>query len=205
MTNDNLNVGNLGDIPNDKWKKFFDVFPEIETLENTKWRPVHLIAYFCKKYYETYNVKYSFKFNSPSPSKSFEVFQMKKLAINLSSNPSILRDYIDWAYNEKAANGKRRLTSISFITNEELVNVYKMNLLRGQKPALHIDRSTQLPTDYKEALKTSGPLNTYGELAFMHQALLAGSLDLETCLNLKQSLSKLKELGFDINLLEKIK
>ena len=43
-------IGNLGTVPNEKYQKFFDQFKEIETLEISKWRPVHCIAYFAKKY-----------------------------------------------------------------------------------------------------------------------------------------------------------
>ena len=63
--------GDLGDYPNDKYRQFFLKFPEIETLDTKDWKPVHLLAYFCKKYEEQYNMKYTFKFNSPSPLKCF--------------------------------------------------------------------------------------------------------------------------------------
>lgn len=200
----NQDGGSLGEAPNEKWQKFFEQFSEIETLDNTKWKPVHLIGYFCSKYYQAYNVKYSFKFNSPSPAKSFEVFQIKKLAMQLSSNPVILRDYIDWAYKEKVEPGKRRLTSISFITNEDLVNNYKINVLLSNKKHLHIDRSTPLPADYKENLKIIGPINTYGDLSFMYQSFKSAAFDIETALKFSDAMDKLETLGLDIEILTRI-
>lgn len=129
-----ISGGELTDLPNEKYKQFFDKFIEIETLKIEEWKPVHLIGYFCKKYEEQYEIRYQFKFNSPSPTKCFEVFQIKKLAMLLSSNPTILRDYIDWVYLNKVVKAKRRLTSISFMTNDGIVNEYKFNvLLSGKK------------------------------------------------------------------------
>lgn len=196
--------GELGEYPNDKWKKFIETFPEIETLESNKWKTVHIIGYFCKKYYSAYNVKYQFKFNSPNPTKSFEVFQVKKLAMHLSANPGILRDYIDWAYKEKVEKGKRRLTSISFITNEDLVKDYKFNVLLSNKKQLHIDRSTALPTDYKEIFKSVGPINTYGDLSFMYQSWKSGAFDIGLALKFSDALDKVEVLGLDITILDRI-
>lgn len=192
-------IGDLGSAPNDKWAKFFTQFSEIETLETSKWKPVHLIGYFCKKYYQAYNVKYQFKFNSPSPVKSFEVFQIKRLALLLSSNSTVLRDYIDWAFKEKTEKNKRRVTSISFITNEELVNNYKFNVLLANNGALHIDRSTQLPQDCQNVIKNlyDTTVKTYGDLAFLNAALAADS-------KWQTVVSELQIIGFDVSILEKI-
>lgn len=204
MAKDNQDVGELGDAPNDKWKKFFEQFAEIETLESSGWKPVHLLAYFCKKYKDAYNMKYAFKFNSPSPAKSFEVFQIKKLGLQLSKNPGILRDYIDWVYREKVEKGKRRLTSISFMTHEDLVNNYKINVLLSNKKQLHIDRSTPLPSDYKEILKTIGLMNTYGDLTFMYQSFKSGAFDVEMALKFSDAMDKLEKLGLDLDIINRI-
>lgn len=159
--------GDLTDIPNEKYKKFFDKFKEIETLDITQWRAAHVLAYFCKKYKEQYNVKYQFKFNSPSPTKCFEIFQIKRLSNMLTANPSLLKEYIDWVYATKVVQAKRRLTSISFMTNEGLMNEYKFNVLLADK-SINIDRSTLLPEKYQTVFQEAGmSIKTYGELAFI--------------------------------------
>lgn len=196
--------GELGDAPNDKWAKFFVQFKEIETLPNTQWKPVHLIGYFCKKYYEAYNVKYSFKFNNMNPNKSFELFQLKTLAINLSSNPGVLRDYIDWTFLEKVQKGRRRFTSISFMTKEEDIKYYKINVLLADKKNLHVDRSTALPTDYKETLKVVGPIGTYGDLSFMYQSFKSGAFDGALAVKFSTAMETLEKLGLDVELLNRI-
>lgn len=188
--------GELTDYPNLQYKKFFDKFSEIDTVEVTNWKPVHLIAHFCKKYKEAYNTDYKFKFNSPAPSKCFEVFQMKKLAMQLSSQPTVLKEYIDWMYQTRVVQAKRKLTSISFLTVEDIVNDYKINiLLAGKRSSFNIDRATNLPDNYKQVLHNFNmPALTYGDLSFVLQ--MTPEKD--------QLLESLKSLGFDEKILEKI-
>lgn len=189
--------GQLGDYPNDKWRQFFEKFPEIETLDVNEWKPVHILAYFCKKYQEQYNVKYTFKFNSPSPPKSFEVFQVKRLGMLLSSNPSILKEYIDWIFLTKVIQAKRRLTSISFMTNDGVANEYKMNVLLAGKKNLNVDRSTQLPDKFKTVFQEIGIFAAnYGDLAFLAQ--------MEQTPEMELAFQKLGELGFDKDILGRI-
>lgn len=189
--------GQLGDYPNDKWRQFFEKFPEIETLDVNEWKTVHILAYFCKKYEAQYKVKYTFKFNSPSPPKSFEVFQVKRMAMLLSSNPSILKEYIDWIYQTKVVQAKRRLTSISFMTNDGIINEYKMNVLLAGKKNLNVDRSTLLPEKYKVVFQEIGIFAAnYGDLAFLAQ--------MEQTPEMILAFEKLNELGFDKDILGRI-
>lgn len=160
--------GVLTDAPNKNYEKFFSKFIEIDTLPVEKWKPVHLIAFFTRKYFEQYKVKYKFKFNSQAPSKCFEVFQIKKLASMLSSDPEILKDYIDWVYETRVIKAKRRLTSISFMTVEGIVNEYKFKVLLAQ-PDNKIDRTTPLPDKYKNIFVDKGfDVSTYGDVAFLY-------------------------------------
>lgn len=199
MPDINYTGGELTDAPNENYRKFFEKFKEINSLDPTKWKPVNLIGYFCKKYYDTYNVKYKFKFNNPAPSKCFEVFQIKKLASMLSSDPVILKNYIDWVYLTKVVRAKRRLTSISFMTVEGIVNEYKFNvLLNSKKSNGSIDRSTPLPDNIKDIFHISGyTISTYGELAFLNNMTDKG-------LDLINAFAGAQGLGLDISLLNKV-
>ncbi len=192
--------GDLGGAPNDKYKKFFAKFPEIDTLEVKQWKPVHLLAYFCNKYFLAYSTKYQFKLNSPNPTNCFEMFQVKKLGMLLSSNPTVLRDYIDWVYKVKVEKGKRRLTSISFMTHEDLVNDYKFNVLLANKQDLHVDRSTPLPSEIKEIMKGVAAMSTYGDLSFIWQAHKSAGLGEKA----EQAFKLLTEEGFDFTILDRI-
>ncbi len=191
--------GELTDYPNDKYRQFFEKFAEIETLDMNEWKPVHILAYFCKKYQEQYGVEYQFKFNSPSPVKCFEIFQVKRLSMLLSSNPKILTEYIDWIYQTKVVQAKRRLTSISFMTHEGVVNDYKMNILLKGKKNLNVDRSTPLPVNYQAVLSeiAGGNIKTYGDLAFLSQ------MD-PIPIDISIALDKIREMGFDDEVLKRI-
>jgi hypothetical protein len=195
--------GELTDAPNKKYEQFFSSFKEIDTLEIEKWKPAHLIGYFSKKYYEQYNTPFKFKFNSPSPSKCFEVFQIKKLAQLLSSSSNILKEYIDWIFKEKVVLAKRKITSISFLTNEGVIAEYKKNILKlGEKSI--VNRSTVLPITIKELFEGCGTFNTYGDLSFLYQAVKGGGMD-ETFRNkFNTAMNKAQDIGFNIEVLDKI-
>lgn len=199
MLEKDLTGGSLTDAPNDNYRKFFDKFQEIDSLDPKDWKPVHVLSYFVKKYYDTYKVKYKFKFNSPSPSKCFEVFQIKKLASNLTSDPVLLKEYIDWVYENKVIKAKRRLTSISFMTVEGIVNEYKFNVLLNQdKTNNSIDRSTPLPSTYRSIFNDAGyTINTYGELAFLSKMSDKPS-------HVNQAFLAAQQSGLDLSILDKV-
>ncbi len=185
--------GALGDIPNEKWQKFFDRFLEYPTLHVTAWKPVHVLGYFSHQFWDTYGATYAYKYNSPHPSKSFEMFQIKKLAQVLSSDPQILKDYIDWVFT-KVKKEKRRFTSISFLTREEVVKEYKMTVLFARK----IDRTTLLPQNITLIFASLGDIKTYGDLAFLQQAMISSN-------EFKEALNLAIQNGFDSNILLELK
>ncbi len=189
----------ISTVPNDKYKKFFDKFAEIETLDVAQWKVAHLLGYFCKKYKETYNLDYAWKFNNPSPAKCFEVWQFNTLCAKLSANPKILRDYIDWVYTTHVPKTKARFRSISFITKDEVVNDYKLNVLLAGQKNLHVDRSTPLPAPYQTILKEVASLSigTYGDLSFISQ--MDPMPD-----NIAQALQQMMDQGFDKEVLKRI-
>jgi hypothetical protein len=189
-------MSKLSQIPNEKYQKLFDRFKEINTISVAEWRSLHLLSYFTKKYKETYNTDYAFKFNTPNPSKCFEIWQVNSLIAKTSSNPQIVKDYIDWVFINIVPKAKRKLTSISFLNNEETLTYYKMNIMfAGQ--TTNINRDTILPTNYKNILTTYNfNINNYGELAFLSQ--------MEMKDNIKIVFEELIKLGLDKQILLKV-
>ena len=125
-------------------------------------------------------------------------FQVKRLAANLTANPVLLKEYIDWVYLNKVVKAKRRLTSISFMTVEGLVNDYKVNVLLTNKKNDNVDRSTILPDKYKTIFQEVGfSISTYGELAFLSQM---ADMPFEVI----GAFQKIEELGFDKEVLKRI-
>lgn len=189
--------GELTTVPNDKYKKFFDKFAEIDTLEVAQWKIAHLLGYFCKKYKDHYNVDYHWTFKSQTPSKCFEVWQMNTLVAKLSANPQILKDYIDWAYENLVPKAKRRFTSISYIVKDDVLINYKMTVLLSGKKNLNVDRTTPLPDNFKVPFQEIGVfVNNYGDLAFLS--------NMEQTPEMTEAFDKLHELGFDKDILGRI-
>ena len=199
MTKTNDDGGDLTPIPNDKYKKFFEKFAEIDTLDVSQWKVAHILGYFCKKYKQTYGIDYSWKFNNQSPTKCFEVWQANTLAAKLSANPKILRDYIDWVFVNYVPKTKARFRSVSFITKDEIVQDYKLNVLLAGQKNLQVDRSTPLPSNYCDILKELAGINvsTYGDLAFISQ--MDPMPD-----NIAKAMEKLAEFGLDQEVLKRI-
>jgi hypothetical protein len=117
------------------------------------------------------------------------------LVSKLSKNPQILKDYIDWVYLNVVPQAKRRLTSISFLTKEEVITHYKINILLATQTQTTFDRSTDLPSPMKTILQQNGfNVQTYGDLAFLTQ-LTPPPANLQDCL---------AGLGLDPEILRKI-
>lgn len=187
------------------WQKFFDKFPEIETLEVSKWKEVHIIGYFCKLYKRLYNIDYTFKFNGP-PTKSYEIFQLKKVISMLSSDPLILKDYIDWVFKTKVSERKRKITVIGFLANVDMIADFKFKYLAGKNvPISQISRSTQVSDIITQISKQHNlNVNTYGDLAFI-KGMLESDLDAETFAKYNLFFSSLQDSGFNPEDLNNIK
>lgn len=188
--------GNLGDAPHPKYKEFFNKFNEVDVLTVDQWKPVHLISWFCRLYKQHYNMDYKFKFNSSSPSKCYEVFQIKKLAQGLTADPVKLKKYIEWAFNEKVKISKKRITSIAFLAHEFMITEYKFKYLAGDLKEQKIERTSRLPEEYLAVIKQYGyNISNYGELSFISQ------IDSEKN---KEMMHKLFSLGLDSEAFKRI-
>lgn len=183
--------------------KFFNKFEEINSLDTKDWKATHVLAYFCKKYKSAYNTDYKFKFNTTAPSSCFEMFIIKKLATIISSDPTILKDYIDWVFDTKVKSAKRKLTSVSFLSSEDMMSFYKVNVYNISKNSNSnevIDRSSSLPDQVRSFFKDcSMPVQTFGDLAFAY----ASAVHLEA--DFKDALDKLSQTNFNFEILKKVR
>lgn len=183
----------LQDKVSEHYKKFFDKFNDIEHLPPQEWKVVHLLGYLCKKYKDYYGLDYSFRFNNPAPSRSYEVFQIKKLSNMLSSNPEILKNYLDWVFDNKIIEKKKRITSLGYFTHPDIVNEYKFKFL-FKKQNSNIVRTDQLPQNVAEICSKYGfDIKTYAELAFIKKMP-----------NQERLFEELKNMNFNTDLLDKI-
>lgn len=186
----------LTSAPNKRYETFFAKFKEIDKLEPSRWKGVHLIGYFTRLYEAKFGMKYSFKFDRP-PSSSYEAFQMKRLAGALTNDPATLKEYIDWVFNTKLQTGKYSFRVIGFLVNDKFIHEFKM----GRKKSMEITRTTILPPTILQILEDLEikNVNTYGDLAFLKQAVDSGDD------HYSNVMSKLDAMGFDISCLEKVR
>lgn len=181
----------LSDAVSEHYKKFFNKFEEIDSLPLGEWKVLHILAYLCKKYETYYGLKYSFKFNNPAPSKSYEVYQIRKLSNMISSDPQILKNYLDWVFDKKVIEKKKRITSLGYFTHIEIVNEFKFKFLFNKKK---IARTDQLPLNISSICLHHGfDIKTYGELAFIKHMP-----------NQEKLFNELQLIEFKINLLDEI-
>lgn len=187
---------NLSESPNNNYIKFFNKFKEISTLDIKEWNGTHVLGYFIHKYEETYGAKYKFKYNTTAPSKCFEVFQIRRLGLMLSSDPKVLKNYIDWVFENKIIKPKKRITSVSYLNKEDNLKEFKNNCFIEDK--VKINRSTSLPDDVKKMFNDIGyGISSYGELAFL--SLMTNKPEA-----LKNAFIKISELGISQETLNKI-
>jgi hypothetical protein len=128
------------------YDRFFEKFKEIDTLAVKDWKIPHICGYFAKKYKETFAKDYKFKMDKPQPSKSFEYFAIQRLGLNISTDPEVIIQYIDWVFSYKVPKAKRRFTSVSYLLTEVFSQEFKeQNLLTKKEEK--IDRTTLLPNN----------------------------------------------------------
>jgi hypothetical protein len=187
----------ISKYPSKKWETFITEGNRFSEIEIDKWKANHLIMFFCAKYKEYFGKDYQLKFNTPTPTKAYEVFRLNTCAHRLSSNPEILKNYIGWIFNQRVKIDKKSFRSISFLTNDENLSYYRSHILFAAMGAgVNIDRSTPLPPDIKIIVSSLG-CTTFGDLAFIMKA----GLDTEEMKTAKQ---KLEEAKFDFGVLDKI-
>lgn len=191
----------LKEYPSIHYAKFFSKFANIDTLPIEKWDLTLILAYFCKRYKEHYSIDYTFKFDNTSPSKSYEVYQTKKLASMLSSDPLILKDYIDHFFTTKIIAKKRRITSMAYLVNINIINEYKFDKLFVNKEN-QIDRTTKLPLSYIDIIKKYNcNFTIYGELSFLKRCIDAGNAE-QNHIDMFNDLAK---EGMDMSILDRVK
>ena len=104
------------------WRKFFNRFNEIDQVLPSEWKPLHLLAYTCRRFKDTYGREYSVSIKN-APSKCPDIQIIKRIIAMLgTTNTRIVKDYIDWVYDYKInkPSSKVRIRSITFFLTPEL-------------------------------------------------------------------------------------
>jgi len=188
-------------LPNKWWANFFEKFKEIETLKISQWKEIHHLAYICKRYKDIYGRQFSFSFKS-SPGKCPEMVLVKRIGPMIgTSNQKIIKEYIDWVFDEKIIPKNMHLRSLGFLTLPGLGNEF----LAAKAKAKIIDKTTILPKEYQDIVdRFELPIQTYGDLAFAKNAIDEAPED-ESRLPYKNMLNQLYCMGLEPSILSGLK
>lgn len=182
------------------WQKFFAKFTEIDTLKNSQWKEVHVLAYICRRYEQMYGKKFSFSFRG-APSKCAEIYMVRKIMAMLNTtNMRTVRAYIDWVYDMKIAPAKLKIRTLGFFTTPGFGNEF--SLFREEQAK--IAKSTELPKEYRQVADTLDlPATTYGDLAFIKMAL-EQSPDADDMSSYRLLFQNLMAIGFEPSVLNNL-
>lgn len=181
------------------WKRFFLKFSEIETLPIYNWKPVHLIAHFCFRYYQHFGKQFSFSIKN-APGKSPEMFLIKKLFQVLGTiSPKLVKKYIDWVFDTKIIPNNRQIRSLGFFANSAFCNEFKAQLAESNK----IYRYTPLPMKYKEVVDSLKiPASTFGDLSFAKKILDDKVVGFE---QYEALFTELYKIGFEFDMIQNLR
>ena len=182
-------------LPNKWWVNFFKKFDGIDSIPVHDWKPIHQLAYIAHRFLLIFNKRLSFSLKGKPMSCPEMYFVKQMIAVLGTSNPVTIKEYIDWVYDKKIIPLNKKLRSIGFFVNASFCNEF--NLLKEESKK--IDRTTELPNDYKEIIDTLElPISTYGDLAFAKMVL-----DKNKDNNQYENLfNKLYAIGFEFRHLE---
>lgn len=183
------------------WQKFLHKFSDIDTLDPSEWKEVHLLSFFCKRYEQAYSQKYSLSFKTTAPSRCPEINVIKRVQAMLNTtNTATVKEYISWVFESKILPSKTKIRSINYL----LTNGYGNEFNHFWENKNKVDKTTELPDEYKQiATKLGVQVSTYGDLAFAKMAL--ESYDNDSVDAYKKLFHTLKVIGFNENILEKMK
>lgn len=197
MANDEIN--NPLDGLSKPWQKFFKKFEEIENIKVSDWKDVHVLAHICKRYEKQYGHKFAVTIKG-APTKSPDMYMVKKIRAMLgTTNMRVIKDYIDWVFDQKIIPRRVQFKKIGFFVTSAFVNDFNFN----RKKKTEITRSTEVPAAYKHIASELGvAITTYGDLAFLNMAIERNGDPSSPQFIL---LKNLELLGLDLDKLKEIK
>lgn len=189
----------LGLLPSKWWVNFFKKFGQIDELPPSEWKQVHQLAHFSNRYRDHYSKRFSFTLKG-RPSACTEIHHINRMVGVLgTSNQLTIKEYIDWVFDNKIIPSGRKIRSIGYLANAQFCNEFHLQHIESKR----INRATSLPHDYQEIVDELGlPIRTYGDLAFVKQAIDLNPTGKEAY---EHMFNKLYSIGFEYEMVEGLK
>ena len=183
------------------WQKFFKKFAQVDELPNSEWKPVHQLAHFSRRYRDHFSKRFSFSVRG-APSKCAEVYMIKRISAMLgTTNQRIIRNYVDWVFDNKIIKGNKKIRALGFLANAQFCNEFHLAMVAAQK----IGRATELPSEYIVVVdRLDVPANTFGDLAFAKNAMDNDPMH-ESVKVYHQLFRELYKVGFEFEMIKDLK
>ena len=188
-------------LPSKWWQNFFKKFDEIDEKKVSKWKEVHQLSHFSRRYEDLYGRRYAFSLRG-RPGNCTEIVFIKKIGAMLStSNQKTIKEYIDWVFDNKIIPKNKKIKKLSFF----MVDGFGNEFLAFKENQKRVERSTELPADYLSLIESMGlSAYTYGDLEFIRMSVNQNPDD-ESKLIYRKLLDKLYAVGLDNKLLDNLK
>lgn len=191
---------NVSELLSKPWQKFLAKFSEINELQTSQWKEVHLLAHICRRYEDACGAPFALTYRG-APSKCVEIYMVKKIMAMLNTtNMRIVRAYVDWVYDQKIIPKKVKFRTLGFFTTPGFANEF--GTFKTEKE--RITKTTQLPIEYRQvAEQLELEVSTYGDLAFIKMAV-DQSPDSAARAPYRKLLSHLSIIGLDTSSLNSL-
>lgn len=184
-----------------RWQTFFKKLDQWKELPIEEWKEYQLLGYLMDRAEKFLGRKLAITL-SGQPSKCPEIFFIKKIIYSLdTTDQELVKNYIDWVFDNKIIPGNVKIRSIGYFQNNSFANQFLNNIKKSQV----VTRTTNLPIEYKMIVDFfKVPAETYGDLAFVQKALEVNPDD-EDSETYKKMFFNLKTIGFKDSILKELK
>jgi Zn ribbon nucleic-acid-binding protein len=164
----------------EKWESLYkDLFLQPEAWSRPADAVAVLLGFFCDLYKKAYGFDYVLSLSPNGLFRGSEATFIRRLLASFGSDPIQVRDYIVWMFNTQVYNRKKKITSLAFLTVQDLISKYRFQ----QAKAAEISRNTELPAPMLEWVRQNAPtvlkkaqLADFGDLKVLLDHYRSGSL-----------------------------
>lgn len=126
-----------------------------------------LLGYFVHLYEQYYGTSFTFSLNEKGLFRGPELYHIRRMYAMLNSDALLGKRYMDWLFETKVRQRKKRITSLGFLATPGVITEFKLYLQRSMR----IKRDTPLPPkmlewveQYTPGLKEVVALADHGDL-----------------------------------------
>jgi len=135
-------------VEKNEWKEWWEKYSELglkkECWHNKKDRPSCVVSYFCHIFLKHYGKAFTLDTSNPCPYKNKDFTMARRVLSMFGEDYLQIPNYIKWVFKHKLKGRKYPLKSIGFLTSALMINEYKLQRARQEKPK----RSSNIPSDF---------------------------------------------------------